>query len=802
MYRLIKHIVFLWFVGVATLLNFNNACAQNTDVSVSVLDELTGDPIQYANVLLSVENDTLMLLGGITNARGEVVIEDVSYGIYKLKISFIGYNKFVKEKVKVDSRNTDLGNIKLNINSENIGQIDVLGKKKGLYYKVDRKIITAESNPQASKAIDLLANIPSLQVDFEGRLSYRGDGTFEVYINGHPVTNGTVKLRQLSTDKIDYIEVITNPSAKYAAEGTAGIIQVILKRNRLEGFVLNSSVSISTLGGYEWLFNVDKKWERGGWYLEGQAGDDVLGKSKVTTEQFITNTNGIDETYSIINKKQRSKNTYVEFGFNYDLSDKDYIDLMLNVNPFKYSDNNIEDGFYEEKYYNNGELNNTEIYNYNSKYKMDYRYLGSVLTYEHAFSKDRSHLLTTFIDFSTYLNPLSEIKIDNGEYVNHSESMGYNDKEYNEVIVNYNLAYKVSVSEKSKLEVGTDVKLNRIPKYTSVSGTFDENEEITPFAWVPTYQQVDFKRNIYSGFMTFNSGFGKLEYMLGIRSEYTERAMNYSYVEENGASENLLMGKDFIDFFPTLHVVYNFSDEKQLSASYSSRINRPNYWSLVPMRRYESPHLLYIGNDELMPSYAKAMEIGFLKSWNDNFFSVEMFARNTKGLAQNYYRALADNNTIIYTKENVGNSWSVGSEFMTGIDVFSWWNTNVSTSLFTYQLKVDVDNDKRTEKQFRSDSGFNNTFNLGKTTLLKCDISYRSPMISAQVSRDSYWYSNMAIRKTFDSKKWAVLLSWSNVFNSRKYNAISKGDEFMVNSYFEKESFVTLKLSYSFDNQD
>ena len=799
---LTKHIVFPLLAVVVTLLNVINCYAQKADVSVCVLDELTGDPIQYSNVLLSIEKDSLMLLGGITNASGDVVIEDVSYGLYNLKVSFIGYNKFVKEKVWVDSGNTDLGNIKLKINLENIGQVDVLGKKKGLYYKVDRKVITAQSNPQASKAIDLLENIPSLQVDFEGRLSYRGDGTFEVYINGHPVNNGTEKLRQLSTDKIDYIEVITNPSAKYSAEGTAGIIQVILKRNRLEGFVLNTSVSASTFGAYEWLFSLDKKWERGGWYIEGQAGDDVVGKSKVTSEQIITNINSKYETYSVINRKQRSKNTYVEFGFNYDLSDKDYIDLMLNVNPLKYTDNYTEDGFYEEKQYQDGELNDEENYNYDSKYEMDYRYLGSVLTYEHAFSKDRSHLLTTFVDFSTYLNPLNEMKIDNQEYASYSESMGYNDKEYNEVLVNFNLAYKNTISEKSKFEVGADVKLNRIPKYTSVSGTFDENEEITPFFWVPTDQQIDFERNVYSGFITFNSSFGKLEYMLGLRSEYTERAMNYSYIEADGSNGNLLMEKDFVDFFPTLHVVYNFSDEQQITASYSSRVNRPDYWNLVPMRRYESPYLIYTGNDKLMPSYAKAMEIGFLKSWNDNFFSAELFARNTDGLAQNYYRALVDNNAILWTKENVGNSWSVGTEFMTGIDIFSWWNTNISTSLFTYQLKVDVNNDKRTEKQFRSDSGFNNTFNLGKTTLLKCDITYRSPMISAQIERDAYWYSNMAIRKTFDDKKWEMSLAWSNVFNSRKYNTISKGDEFKVNTHFEKESFVTLKLSYRLDNQN
>jgi len=233
--------------------------AQSAKLSGKVIDENTGNPIPYANITLKLKNDSLRILGGITNHEGIFTLGSVAYGNYVLKISFIGYDAKVVNPFVINQHQYDLGTTALSVSARNLGEVTVNSEKSGITYGVDRKIINAKSFPGADKAIDLLENMPSLQVDVDGRLTYRGDGTFLVYINGRPELNGEEKLRQISADQIQYIEIITNPTAKYDAEGTAGIIQVILKRNRLEGYAINTSAKFSTLGSYEWLFSVDVK---------------------------------------------------------------------------------------------------------------------------------------------------------------------------------------------------------------------------------------------------------------------------------------------------------------------------------------------------------------------------------------------------------------------------------------------------------------------------------------------------------------------------------------------------------------
>lgn len=219
MQRIIIVILFLYF----------NCIAYASSISGILIDSISHEPIAYGNAILTSKNDTSFLVGSITDDKGYFIIEGIPNGIYNLKISFIGYQSIIKNNIYV-KKDTMLGVIKLSVISENLSEIGIIGNKVPVTYKVDRKVIDPGSCINGSVAMDMLKNVPSVQVDIEGNLTYRGDGNFEVFINGHPVSNGVEKLKQLSIAKIEKIEIITNPSAKYNAEGTAGIIQVILKR--------------------------------------------------------------------------------------------------------------------------------------------------------------------------------------------------------------------------------------------------------------------------------------------------------------------------------------------------------------------------------------------------------------------------------------------------------------------------------------------------------------------------------------------------------------------------------------------
>jgi len=486
---------------------------------------------------------------------------------------------------------------------------------------------------------------------------------------------------------------------------------------------------------------------------------------------------------------------------NYDLTDKDYLDFMLSADPIQRNNIYSDRGFYNESEYLSGELLQTDSYDYESSFEMYYRYLRAVTTYEHAFTKDRSHLLKVYVDYSTYLHPLKESKVDTKTYVDRYEKLGYLAKEYNEMIFETNVAYKNKFSEKSVLEIGAEVNLDHIPKVTTQSGTFDSQNNLTLFEDEKQNQKVDFEQDVFSGYATFESSLGRLDYKMGLRMEYTRRQSNYSYLSDVNKEIKIPAEKNFADFFPSLHLVYNFSEDNQLSLSYSRRISRPDYYELIPLMRYESPYIYYTGNENLMPAYSNAYELGYIRSWGDNFVSAEIFARTTDDLIQGYYRP-GGNNSIVWTKENVGKSLSSGAEFMTGYDIFKWWNTNVSTSLYLYQLKVDVDNQQKEQEQMRGDVQVNNTFKLGRTFSIRYQFAYLSPFLNAQVERDGYTYSNLVFRKSFLQKKWEAELSWANVFNSFKYNTTTNGENIHVESRFKRVPYFSFKLAYRFNNQN
>lgn len=776
--------------------------AQNAVLKGKVIDRETDRPISYANITLTKNSDTGFLSGAISNEKGFFKVEEIPPGSYDLKVSFIGYQSSLMKDLLLESGSTDIGKIPLEILSENLEQIDVKTKKPSLSYKVDRKVIDADSFPGANVAMDLLENVPSLEVDFEGNLTYRGEGSFKVYINGRPTTNGEKKLRQLPAGQIDKIEVITNPSAKYDSEGTAGIIHIILKKNRLEGYAISASAKVGTRQSGELLFSVDKKGKKGGWYVNGSLGSYVWGESSIEQFQQIENgTNSYDNSI-YRHLKYGGHSGYLEAGFNIDLSDKDYLDFSGHINPFKQTEYQYSDGNYSEIAYDSlNNITDSKYYTNDSRNDIFYQYAGATLSYEHNFNKDRSHLFSAYITFSTYLRNLEEKLIETKDYKSYVEKSGYIASESNETTIDAEVSYEVPFSQTIGLETGAKIGTDHIPEITSVSGTFDEDNSITPFPDEPLNQRVVFAQDVYAGFMTLKGEWNKFALQLGGRVEYTDRLSDYIYEDSTGTDITVPGKTDFTDFFPSAHFTFSFTEDHQMTLSYSRRIERPRYWKLVPLRQYYSPFAYSTGNEELLPAYTDAIELGYKKSWDDDFIGFEVFGRSTEQVMQTYTRT--DTLNILYYKpENVGNSVSIGAELMTGVDLFSWWNLNFSGSLFYYQLDVDIDYNIETKDQFRYNTRINNTFSFPMAFTLKWDIHYNSPRLTAQSKHDEYVYSNIAMKKGFKENTWMLTLSLSNLFTGIRYHTISEGEGFHVETTTVNEPYASIKVAYLLNKQE
>lgn len=781
------------------LISFN-LYSQKCTLIGKVFDSVTENPVCFSNAVLVSDGKDSTLMGTITDKNGFFKIDRIKPGKYHLEISFIGYKTLLINGLVLKTGVKNVGVVHLKEARELLNAVNVRSTKPGMVYKVDRKVIDAESFPEANVAMDLLENIPSVQVDFEGNLTYRGDGTFKVFINGNPVANGVEKLKQLPANKIDKLQVITNPSSKYSSEGSAGIINVILKKNRLQGYNISSTVYGNTWGSKYWRFSVDKKSERGGWYVNGNFAHYLWNKiSKKETQEIESAGN---KYINILDEDSKSggNSNVIELGINYDLTDRDYIDFAGYIQPFNNTNFSNKEGEYRElELTKGGDILNKKEYKNLGDEDLSYKYVGATLNYRHSFNKEKTHYLAAFLDYSSYLSDLNEEYINSKQYADRVEREGYMGVEKNEIIISGKLDYSYSLSDKIKIEAGLKVETDHIPEVSSVSGTFDENIIITPFSFERLGQKVDFSQEIYSSYFAFKSEIGKLAYQLGIRVEKTERELDYVYKHNEGL-KNILAKKDFTDWFPTLHTTYSFSETHQITASYSKRIDRPNYWRLVPLKQYNDPFSYYTGNGNIIPSYTDSYDLGYKKSWNNDFIGIEIFAKSTSNVCELISRSISDNK-FESKPENIGKSFSFGTEIMAGVDIFKWWNLNVSTTIYSYKLDVDIDGDKNKFSQFKYDGRLNNIFLLPKSFTLKFDVKYYSPMIYAQSKRDAYFFSNIAIKKGFKDNKWLVTISANDIFSTEEYSINYKGRGFVKNNDFNSKQYVALSIAYCFDNQ-
>ncbi len=776
-----------------------NSFSQNCEVAGTVLDKVSHEPIAYANISLLSSNDSLLVAGAITDDSGHFLIDHIKNGYYKLKMSFIGYQTTIIDNVLLQPGKRDIGNTELQVLSENLEEINIKATKPPMTYKVDRKVIDAGSFPGADVAIELLENIPSVQLDLDGNLTYRGDGTFKVYINGHPVDNGTEKLRQIPTSRIEKVEVITNPSAKYDAEGTAGIIQVVLKKSRLEGYAINTSIKMNTLDGYRWMFSIDNKTEKSGWYVNTYIADNVWSKQSLVTEQSINSEDYFCEVYSDVDVKHGEKNANIELGFNFDLSDKDYLDFSGYIDPVKTKQKNIEKGWTTERIVNST-AESTEKYYLNSQYSCDYQYIGGTLTYEHAFNEDHSHLLSAYIDYSGYITDLTERYYIEQAYNDATVREGYIGSEHNETMIEGEINYTLPINELFTMDIGGEINTDHIPKITSVSGSFDELKNITKNEDEPIDQKVDFIQDVFAPFVQLKREGEKFAFQVGARVEFTKRRSDYSYFTDAGNFIEIPDRNSFTDFFPSAHLAYNFSETHQMYLSYSRRIDRPGYWDLVPLEQYQSPYSYSTGNGDVLPSYTDAFEFGYKKSWDKNFVSADLFTRKTDNVRQRYTKT-GDHNMLVISPQNVGCSWSTGVEFMGGLNIFSWWNSNLNISLYSYRLNVNYKDLDYSRDQFKTDSRWNNTFLLPKDFTLKWDVKYNSPFKNAQSTRDGYYVSDISLKKEFKDGKWMAIATFNDLFSSEEYDETQRGEGFSIVNHYDMKSYFSIKLAYVFDNQ-
>lgn len=684
--------------------------------------------------------------------------------------------------------------------AETLSETIVEGKKVALSYGVDKKTINASAFPDATNAVDLLTNVPSIQVSVDGKISYREGGKFKVYINGIAVPNGEERLKTLDASQIEKIDIITNPSARYSSEGTAGIIRILLKKNRLEGYNIGITAQTNTFGERAFSYSVDKKGKRGGWYTAGNYRDNRYGNRQSQLENVLQTPLQIFENQQNENFKGRSIRPNLNFGFNYDLTDQDVIDFSVNYNPFSQKDDKKSTTQVIENQYDiHRKLLSSKAFEWQNENLFSFQMMGMNLDYSHFFNREKTHFLNIIASYDHFLgnneNIIKTILISNGL----TETFGNFNSEENEVMTSTEINYELPLTETTSVEAGLSFETDHIPNVRYENGFFEGDQITQVLTSEPYHQQIKYEQHIYTGFLTFKSSLGRFEYKLGLRAERTLRDIAYHFTKSNNKFSDNYNG-DFTNWFPSVHLLYSFSEESQLGLNYSRRINRPHYSTLIPVMVWDDKYTFSTGNSRLNPTYTNAYELNYKKSWGKDFISSEIFVRNQQAL-QSSVRTPYYDDIFLVRMDNIGSSWAIGNELMAGIDIRPWWNINASFSSFYYTENTEVNTIKTDFKQWRYNAKLNQSFKFPKDFSLRLNVAYQSPTKGFQYENEGVFLATTSLTKSWRENRWQVSASFWNFLDSYRQTTQSQGEQFLLRTHNIYRPYASFSVRYRFNRQ-
>ena len=786
-YTMKKLISTLLFVGFSAVVAWANNTVSGT-IQGKIVEETSNEPLEFVSVAVYTAKDKSLVTGGITSPEGEFEIKGIPAGEYMLEITFIGYDKMSVEDIEISPGNTQvsLNDIILRQAASRLDEVEVVAEEMGVEYKIDRKVINVSQQltSAAGTAIDILENVPSITVDVDGTVSLRGSTGFMVLIDGRPtVLDPSEALQQIPSNTIENIEIITNPSAKYNPDGTAGIINIVTKRDKLKGLSGTANLNGGNYSRYGagMLINYQKnKWNvfLGADYNNrtrpGNSFNERVTESNDTT--FFTRSTG--------DRDGGREFWVIRGGLGYSLTDRDNLNVEFNYgyrSGSNFTNQDFTEGIMPGDILNQYVSRETgfrggNFYSINSSYQHRFAGEGHVLEAQVSYRSREGE------DTGT-----NELINDSGEIT----SGQINTEDGPGAVLQLNLDYTLPVGESGKLETGYQSRIGNSRDETTLSVYNTESGE---YELQPEFSNnTDYLRDIHALYAIYGSELEKFGYQVGLRSEYTYRTINSAISPEPFKINR-------IDLFPSVHTSYKLPSEQQLMASYSRRIERPRSWYLEPFITWEDAFNVRQGNPGLEPEYIDAMEIGYMKGMGEHSLSFEGYYRITHNKVERI-RSVYDENVILSRPENIGQDFALGGELVLNLNLFKWWKADLSGNFYQYRLVGNVEQQDFRRESFNWNTRLSNTFRFGKGTRIQLNSRYNSATVTAQGERGDFWTADLAISQELIEKKLTAILQVRDLFGK----VVREDESFGVGFYSYGEYYnlapqVAVTVNYRFNN--
>lgn len=788
-----KILILVLFVSVFVHSNF--AQNQTGSISGTVVDKTGNLPLESADVTLLKAGDSSVVKGTSTDNTGKFTFTDISYGKYTVRANLVGYSIMNVKGVTIsaDKPAVTLDPIKLTSGTTTTEEILVETEKSPIQITGDKKIFNVSQNPmsQSGSLMELLKNIPSVSVDADGNVSLRGNTNVKITVDGRPFgmegQNRSTLLEQIPANQIESIELVTNPSSKYEAEGVSGIINIVTKKNTAFGYNGSTSLNAGTGDKYGGSLNLN---------LKGNNMQ-IFSNYNYNLNNFLltggtSRTNNLSTTANLFTQtndgRTRVRSHFLKGGIDYFLNPQNTLGISVTYQNAARQRGETTDS----KEFDVSNVMTSYLLN---DYNADIKNNTLDLALNHSFKfKNPKQTLTTDAIYSQNNNQEDGFTIEN--HIDPPDNPG----QIKEVSIIHDKDYSIQsdyvhpFTETSKLETGYKIRYrDKKNDYTNQQFDYNTNQFVTNPNLTNNFKYNDIVSAVYA---QYSGALGIFSYMAGTRVENTH---SQSELLSNGS----LTKKDYTDFFPSANISAKIGENNQLQLSYSRRIRRPGMWELNPFVNSSDPNNYFSGNPNLKPEYTDSYELSYNQFLPGTSIIPSLFYRYTKDLISRT-RQYIDTNTTLTTFVNYSTSKTYGAELIFNSQPVPFWNINGSVSYSKTEIDASNINAAYVNDGSTWSGRVSSSLFLPYQFSLQLSYFYSGDILAAQATVEPFSSFDAALRKDFLDGKLSATFKVSDIFNTLKFKVNINNDANYSEQLERKRDtrVANLNLTFRFGEAD
>lgn len=778
-------------------------------ITAKVVDATTSQTVPFASAIVINRKTKAIVRGAQTDIDGNLVMTGLPNGIFSFKVSYLGYQTMVRDSVSITDAKKEINFGTINMKPSKgtvLNEVAITAQKSTMQLGIDKKIFSVDQSlvSEGGSASDLLQNVPSVQTDIDGNVSLRGSSGVRVLIDGKPslIAGGNVAqiLQSIPASSIESVELITNPSAKYDAEGQSGIINIVLKKNKKLG--LNGSVALtagnrdsynanSSLSFQNSKVNIfgNYSYRYGNRYGGGFNNITYLGSaSSIDFAEQLTDSKSLDKGHNFKAGADFyvTEKSVLSFSGGFNMRDNDRSEL-LSINKFGINSNPLELSTRD-----NSNLGSGGSYDLNLDFSQKFAKPKEELTFNFSFSEgdnDNNQIYDTDI-YNVNGTPVTSFP-----NIQKNDNYGYNK--------NYNIQtdYTLPIGELGKIEAGYRSQIKFAENSQNSSNTDAlTGEYITNLSLSNLFNNKDQVHALYINFQNQVKNFG---YQIGLRGEDAKLDTRLGTYQPNGQIVYTPGKVAYTRLYPSVFLTEKFKGEQQVQLSYSRRVNRPRGWDTNPFLDVSDPLSYRQGNPNLRPEDVHAFELSYSKYWKKVTLTSSAYMRRTNDVIQRVRTEPDAEGITITTPQNLTRSINSGLELISRVDVSKAWNFTGNVNLYQSKIKGVPAFGIIENSGFSWNANLTNNFVLpyGVTLQLKGD--YRAPEVMAQGTRNAMYSVDAGAKYDFKNKKSSLSLNVRDVFNTRKWTMTTTANNTIVDfSRRMQGTMANLTYSYRFGKTD